>query len=73
MTCCGYPMIEEPRRAFGFPATIEDRSACVTSHRGVGTSRKLFSMRRKPVWGGPPVLTCCCVRPMSSGPTIARA
>jgi len=58
-----YRMIEELGAAFGLPGDkIEARSAYVTSHRGVGTPRKLFSMRRKPVWGDPPVLTCCCVK-----------
>jgi hypothetical protein len=58
-----YRMIEELGPAFGLPGDkIEARSAYVTSHRGVGTPRKLFSMRRKPVWGDPPVLTCCCVK-----------
>jgi hypothetical protein len=46
-----YRMIEELGPAFGLPGDkIEARSAYVTSHRGVGTPRKLFSMRRKPVW-----------------------
>jgi hypothetical protein len=58
-----YRMIEELGAAFGLPGDkIEARSAYVTSHPGVGTPRKLFSMRRKPVWGDPPVLTCCCVK-----------
>jgi hypothetical protein len=69
-----YRMIEEPGRALGaFPGDkIEDRSACVSNPRGVATSRRLplYSMRRKPVWGGPSAFTCGCARPMrSSGPT----
>jgi hypothetical protein len=72
----GYRMIEEPAGLSAFHGDkIEDRSACVSSHRGVATPRRLplYSMGRKPVWDGPPAFTCGCVRPMSSsGPTIAR-
>lgn len=62
-----YRMIEEPGPGSRpSPATkIEDRSACVSSHRGVAPPRRLplYSMGRKPVWDGPPVFTCGCARP----------